>query len=334
MSKNELSLVIPAELIPASVAAGLAPPNLPTAEETYKSALEIANAGLFDLGIAQRLQIENKDEYKDALDLARALKGTIKRLEEDRKSRTELTDEYKKNTKGMYDIPIGVYKSGVEYVENMAGGWFAADQERIRLEKDRLDREQREREAKAAAEEKARIAKAKAEEDARIAREQIIQAEIDAIQENMERDAEKAAEEAGEGTHEHVAAQAELDLSRSKAAEEKAERDRIAEKEKADREAKAQKERDEAAAKLELEQRQADALRSTLSNTAPKGFRFDWVAEIKEGEEEKVVRQYCTPDMVKIRGAVKSGLREGDPMAAGLRIYKKQVPIGRGGGSR
>jgi hypothetical protein len=334
METKELTLVIPAELIPASVALGLAPPKLPSAEDTYNSALEIANSGLFDLAFAQKLVIGSKDDYKDALDLAKSLKGTIKRLEEDRKSRTELTDEYKKNTKGMYDIPIGVYKSGVEFVEKMAGGWNTKEQERIRLEQDRLDREAREREEKAAADERARVAKAKAEEDARVAREQIIQAEIDAVQENLERDAIKAAEEAGEGTPEHVAKQSELDLARAKAAEEKAERDRIAEQEKADREAKAQKERDEADARCAREQREADAQRAHLDAVAPKGFRYDWVPEIRDGEEGKVVRQYCTPDMVKIRGAVKSGLREGDPMAAGLRIYKKMIPTGRGGGSR
>jgi len=184
MSKNELSLVIPAELIPASVAAGLAPPSLPSADEMYKAALELSNAGMFDLEFAQKLDVVDKETYKDALDLSKTLKGTAKRLEEDRKTRTELTDAWKANVKGMYDLPINIYKDAAKYVEGLAGDWNTKEQERIRLEQDRLDREQREREAKAAAEERARVAKAKAEEDARIAREQIIQAEIDAIQDN------------------------------------------------------------------------------------------------------------------------------------------------------
>ena len=332
MSKSEL--VIPEELIPASVALGLAPPKLPTAEEMFSSALETAKAGVFDLTYAQKLVVGTKDDYKDALDLAKTLKSTAKKLEADRKSRTEITDAWKANVKGMYDSAIVIFQTATKHVETLAGEWNTREQERIRLEQDRLDREARERDEKAAADERARVAKAKAEEDARIAREQIIQAEIDAVQENLERDAIKAAEEAGEGTPEHVAKQSELDLARAKAAEEKAERDRIAEQEKADREAKAQKERDEADARCAREQREADAQRAHLDAVAPKGFRYDWVPEIRDGEEGKVVRQYCTPDMVKIRGAVKSGLREGDPMAAGLRIYKKMIPTGRGGGSR
>ena len=45
-----------------------------------------------------------------------------------------------------------------------------------------------------------------------------------------------------------------------------------------------------------------------------------WTAEVIPGMEDAVERQYCSPDLAKIRGAVKAGLR----ISPGLRIYEER----------
>ena len=313
--ESNTELVVPEELVPASAIAVLEPPKILSAQAVYQEALDDSKAGALDLSLAQRLDIKTKEDYKDALDLATALKGTINKLETHRKEKTDPLNDYNKNVKGMYDAPKAVYQSAVKWVEDRAKAWFAADQERIRLEKERLDREQREREEKAAAEQREREA---AEQQARIQEEERLK--------KVEADRLAQAQAAGQNETDQM--QADVAVAEERARIERAQ----AEREEANRKADEEKQ-----AGLERKQREDAAARSTLDFTIPKGFREEWVPEIKDAE--KVNRQFCVPDMPTLRAAVKGGLRETidgkpNPLAAGLRIYKKLVPTGKGGGSR
>ena len=47
-----------------------------------------------------------------------------------------------------------------------------------------------------------------------------------------------------------------------------------------------------------------------------------WKGVVKEGEDDKVARNLCSPDSKKIKEAVGGGLREGMPGSEGLHIYE------------
>ena len=48
-----------------------------------------------------------------------------------------------------------------------------------------------------------------------------------------------------------------------------------------------------------------------------------WKGAVKEGEEDKVARSLCSPDLKKIRDAVQGGLRHGMPGSEGLNIVEE-----------
>lgn len=313
---TEKELVLPADLIPATVEAGLAPPSLATASEIYTKAVDLAKSGMLSLKCAAALRITNADDYKDGLDLVRALRGMQKRLDETRKEDTDPARAWVANVKAMYDEAVIIYEKAAKHAEAITTAWYLAEQERIRKEKEELQRrieaERRKAEAEAAerraAEEKRQAQEA--EEIRRKKEEVAAQAEAAGDLYTVDAQAESAAEAERQRIEQDRAARAEADR--------KAEEDRQAE--------------------LERQERETAAKTSTLTFTKPKGIAMKWTYEIDN--PDKVHRQYCDPTPSKVRAAVASGLREKNadgtpnPMASGLRIFQVPVNTGKGGGAR
>jgi murein DD-endopeptidase MepM/ murein hydrolase activator NlpD len=313
---TEKELVLPADLIPATVEAGLAPPTLATAKEIYTKAVDLAKSGMLSLKCAASLQISTPDDYKDGLDLVKSLRGMQKRLDECRKEDTDPARLWATNVKAMYDEACSIYEKAAKHAEDITTVWYLSEQERIRKEKAELQRRMEAERRKAEAE----AAERRAAEEKRQAQEA----------EEINRKKEEAATQAKEAGDLFT-----VDVQAEAAAEE--ERQRI-EQERAARAEADRKAEEERQAELERQERETAAATATLTFTKPKGIAMRWTYEIDN--PDKVHRQYCDPTPAKLKAAVGSGLREKDadgnpnPMAAGLRIFQVPVNTGKGGGAR
>ena len=308
---TEKQLVVPAELIPTAVAAALEPPKLPTAETLFTSAKELANAGLISLHFIAKSECNTSEDYKDFLDAAKSCRSSMRKLEEQRKGYTDPAEQYKKNAIALYGVAIDTYEQGFRIAEAKALAWKNKEDERIRLEQERIEREKVEAERRV-----------EAERLAREAAEQLKQAEEEAHLENAQRKLDDVAEAEGEGTAGHQAEAARLQAEQARIESERAEREFI--QKKADAEAQAD---------LDKQKREAVAAQSTLSFNKPKGTKKVWKAEIVN--EALVVRKFCKPDQAKINAAAKAGFlvdENGKPTAdaAGLRVFEDVSLTGRG----
>lgn len=70
-----------------------------------------------------------------------------------------------------------------------------------------------------------------------------------------------------------------------------------------------------------LNEAKEEAPRKVETQSGQARYRKDWKFEVTE--PEKVMREFCSPDLVKIRALIKAGLRSMD----GVRIWEETVPI-------
>ena len=130
------------EVIEKSLPIALSIPGKVIATEVVKYRTEADKA----LAVAGRAVITTADDAGNAADVLRAITASLRRLEEDRKAKTQPLDKQKSEITALYDIAKEVYGKAKKVLDEKVTTWRRAEEKRLTAE---AEERRKERQAEA-----------------------------------------------------------------------------------------------------------------------------------------------------------------------------------------